>query len=420
MSQKDTKRIKVLELVVNGIMTNQEAAETLRLCRRQSIRLRKKYTTQGEMGLIHGNRNRHPQYRIGEWIRHDVLRFYREKYHDFNFSHFTDSLKEVGRPKPAATNKASKDKGARLVNAHKPDPNHPWKRSFRENGHSAPAQSDSRVTFSLAIDTFSGDGLQAVPNGVRLKSERFFLRHLQRAPRWGSSFETYPCSIGIRFRGPFSALIRGGVRSPSVSWTTYFLLEARGASSEDPRLNSKGRLRGVNRSRLSWVWCLLASSLILLGGCGGGGGGEGGSDSGDLPLPGSGEEIPIETLEGRWIAIDGNGTATLPEGKGDLELDSATGEFEDVTRAGDTATMFASASFIVKMRHAGTYIGTEKIRLDRERIELRRVGRNKWQSPPDPEEKITLILQSETEVHLTLEVRDAGEIYKLNCRFRKS
>lgn len=175
----------------------------------------------------------------------------------------------------------------------------------------------------------------------------------------------------------------------------------------------------MNRSRLSWVWCLLASSLILLGGCGGGGGGKGGSDSGDLPLPGPGEEIPIEVLEGRWTAVDGSGTATLPEGKGDLELDSASGQFEDVTRAGDTATMFASASFTVDMYHAGTYIGTETMPLERGRIELRRVGRNKWQSPPDPEGGITLVLQSETEVHLTLEVRDVGESYKLNCRFRK-
>lgn len=174
----------------------------------------------------------------------------------------------------------------------------------------------------------------------------------------------------------------------------------------------------MNGSRLSWVWCLLASSLILLGGCGGGGG-KGGSDSGDLPLPGSGEEISIEVLEGRWTAVGGSGTATLPEGRGDLKLDSASAQFEDVTRTGDTATMVASASFTVDLYHAGTYIGTETMSLEPGRIELRRAGRNKWQSPPDPEGGMTLVLQSETEVHLTLEVRDAGESYKLNCRFRK-
>lgn len=77
------------------MMTNQEAAEALKLSRRQIIRLRKKYLEQGETGLIHGNRGRHPLHRIGEHIRLKVLGLYREKYHDFNFSHFTDSLKEV-------------------------------------------------------------------------------------------------------------------------------------------------------------------------------------------------------------------------------------------------------------------------------------------------------------------------------------
>lgn len=95
MSQKEIKRIKVMELLVNGKLNNREAAETLGLCRRQIIRLRKKYLAQGEAALIHGNRNRCPRHRMGEQIRHRVVCLYQDKYHDFNFSHFTDSLKEV-------------------------------------------------------------------------------------------------------------------------------------------------------------------------------------------------------------------------------------------------------------------------------------------------------------------------------------
>lgn len=75
-SQKDIKRIEVMELSVKGMMPHQEAAESLKLCRRQIIRIRKKHTDQGEMALIHGNRGRHPQHRTGEWIRHNVLRLY--------------------------------------------------------------------------------------------------------------------------------------------------------------------------------------------------------------------------------------------------------------------------------------------------------------------------------------------------------
>ena len=75
-----------------GLQPQRAGRLLMSLCRRQIIRLRKKYTTQGEMGLIHGNRDRRPQHRIGEEIRLNVLRLYREKYHDFNFSHFTDCL----------------------------------------------------------------------------------------------------------------------------------------------------------------------------------------------------------------------------------------------------------------------------------------------------------------------------------------
>lgn len=60
MSQKEIKRIEVLEPLVNGMMSNRDAAESLHLCRRQIVRLRKKYTAQGETGLIYGYRGRHP------------------------------------------------------------------------------------------------------------------------------------------------------------------------------------------------------------------------------------------------------------------------------------------------------------------------------------------------------------------------
>ncbi|WP_208873471.1 hypothetical protein [Fretibacterium fastidiosum] len=58
LSQKEIKRIKIMELLVNEKMTNQEAAESLSLCRRQSIRLRKKYTTQYSGLQIGGQRER--------------------------------------------------------------------------------------------------------------------------------------------------------------------------------------------------------------------------------------------------------------------------------------------------------------------------------------------------------------------------
>ena len=117
LSQKDIKRIKVLELVVNGMVTNQEAAESLKLCRRQIIRLGKKYLEQGETGIVHGNRGRHPLHRIGEHIRLKVLGLYRER------KLFLQ--------------------GTNLC------PNHPWKRSFRKNDHPISGLGETKATFSL-------------------------------------------------------------------------------------------------------------------------------------------------------------------------------------------------------------------------------------------------------------------------------
>ncbi|PIE54416.1 MAG: hypothetical protein CSA35_05575 [Dethiosulfovibrio peptidovorans] len=65
MSYREIKRIKVMELLVNGGMSNHEAAESLSLCRRRIISLRKKYKAHGEMALIHGNRGKHPRQRKG-------------------------------------------------------------------------------------------------------------------------------------------------------------------------------------------------------------------------------------------------------------------------------------------------------------------------------------------------------------------
>ena len=46
------------------------------------------------MGLIHGNRGRQPRHSLGAEIRTQVLDLYRQKYYDFNFSHFTEQLQE--------------------------------------------------------------------------------------------------------------------------------------------------------------------------------------------------------------------------------------------------------------------------------------------------------------------------------------
>ena len=58
-------------------------------------------------------------------------------------------LKEVEKAERAAPSYATKENKGKPLKAYKPAPDHPWKQSFRKNGLSTPAQSDSRVTLSL-------------------------------------------------------------------------------------------------------------------------------------------------------------------------------------------------------------------------------------------------------------------------------
>ena len=94
MSQKELKRVKVISALCDGSMSNSDAAAALRICIRQIIRLKKRYLSLGDSAMIHGNRNRQPAHSIKKEVRENVLRLFREKYPDFNFSHFTDMLND--------------------------------------------------------------------------------------------------------------------------------------------------------------------------------------------------------------------------------------------------------------------------------------------------------------------------------------
>ena len=94
LTMKELHRVKVMERLCRGDLSNQEAADELGICRRQIIRLKKKYMEQGDSGLIHGNRGRQPHHSLGAETQAKVLALYQQKYYDFNFSHFTERLNE--------------------------------------------------------------------------------------------------------------------------------------------------------------------------------------------------------------------------------------------------------------------------------------------------------------------------------------
>jgi transposase len=94
LSKNVLKRLKVLERVLGGIMTNFDTAAGLGVTCRQLRRLKIKYKDKGEIGLIHGNRDRKPKHALSEELKKEILRLYEEKYNDSNFCHCSELLKE--------------------------------------------------------------------------------------------------------------------------------------------------------------------------------------------------------------------------------------------------------------------------------------------------------------------------------------
>ena len=95
MSQRELKRVKVIENAVAGHITVAEAAKLLSLSARQVKRLKQRCEP-GEVDWVkHGNRGQTRPWRIMERIRAKVLKLAGGRYTGFNDSHLTEKLQEV-------------------------------------------------------------------------------------------------------------------------------------------------------------------------------------------------------------------------------------------------------------------------------------------------------------------------------------
>lgn len=93
MSQKQLNRYTVIARVIDGILTNAEAATSLGISERQIIRLKKGIIAEGAASLIHKNTNRKPQHAMNDdLIRKIVTLKNSEDYTKANFLHFKELL----------------------------------------------------------------------------------------------------------------------------------------------------------------------------------------------------------------------------------------------------------------------------------------------------------------------------------------
>lgn len=94
LSEKELKKLRVVEKILDGRMTTKEGAISLGLSERQVIRLKKKYMIGGPRELAHKNRGRKPAHALSDGLKEQVAKLYAEKYHGSNNCHFAELLEE--------------------------------------------------------------------------------------------------------------------------------------------------------------------------------------------------------------------------------------------------------------------------------------------------------------------------------------
>ena len=93
LRMNEQEKYDVIKELVDHNGNKNRASKKLGLSRRQIDRLIIKYMEKGKAGFIHGNRNIKPINALDKSISEDIILLYKNKYQDWNFSHFMEFLK---------------------------------------------------------------------------------------------------------------------------------------------------------------------------------------------------------------------------------------------------------------------------------------------------------------------------------------
>jgi transposase-like protein len=94
LSQKELKRIHIIQKVADGVIKQVDAAGILLLSTRQIRRIVKNVKAEGEKGIIHKSRGRDSNRKTPKKIRDRVVKLYRAQYRDFGPTLATEKLFE--------------------------------------------------------------------------------------------------------------------------------------------------------------------------------------------------------------------------------------------------------------------------------------------------------------------------------------
>ena len=94
LRQKDLKRLHVMHKVLEGTMTQAEAAEVISLSERQIRRIASRIRQEGDKGICHTARGKPSNRKLSKKLKNRVVRLYRTTYADFGPTLFTEKLEE--------------------------------------------------------------------------------------------------------------------------------------------------------------------------------------------------------------------------------------------------------------------------------------------------------------------------------------
>src|SRR5262245_7941097 len=96
MSSKELRRKTVLEEVAAGRRKLRSAAEVLQISYRQCRRVYLRYRRQGDQGLIHRNRRRESNRKVGVEQRGQILARYQQRYAGYGPTFASEKLQAEG------------------------------------------------------------------------------------------------------------------------------------------------------------------------------------------------------------------------------------------------------------------------------------------------------------------------------------
>ena len=94
MSHNERQKLKVLSRVIKRELSCVEAAESLGITKRQLYRIRDRYKSDGDEGLIHRLRGATSNFGYGYTVRKLTLELYRERYSDYGPKLFAEMIQE--------------------------------------------------------------------------------------------------------------------------------------------------------------------------------------------------------------------------------------------------------------------------------------------------------------------------------------